>query len=236
MGSIKRQLSKYTPILVGSFILLIATSACGSAATPTSVATTLPPVASTMDLIETQEYQTIESSIAYNAPNTMQKDTPVTIELLLNPSLSSATMAAQVTGTGPVITTGIEITPITKAVLTSPDKDAFTILSIDSPEQVVSSTETTKWRWFVTPKKGGLQLLILTIYRQVHLQDQDYWPEVATYTSSIDVNVTWVQWITSQDWEWVFGSGGFVALLLAIYIGLVKPWIDNRNRPKHAKS
>ena len=155
--------------------------------------------------IDTFIRQRTDASIAFNAPNTMKLDETLTINLLMNPSLTDQQLATQVTGSGPVKTATIEITPRMRAILIAADADALTIQPIqDNSEQVISGTETTQWSWMVTAKKAGLQTLTLTIFRLVQYEGKDYWRNVQAYQAQIKVNVTFWQKIASIDWKWLF--------------------------------
>jgi hypothetical protein len=216
-----------------------ATAAPATAAPATvAPATAVPPTATTQPIstltiqeqftqIDTILRQTTDASIAYNTPNTMKLDETVTIELLMNPSLSAQQLKSQVTENGEVTTATINITPRIRAKLTAADEDTFIIQPIqDSAEQIISGTETTKWSWMITAKKVGLQTLILTIYRLVKYEDQDYWREVETYKASIKVKVTLWQKIMSIDWKWLFSL---------LPISLIWAWIAKRFQSKRTK-
>ena len=59
--------------------------------------------------------QSMQSSFAFNAPDSMKLNDTVTMELLLNPSVSASELEKQVTESGPVTTGTLEITPRMKA-------------------------------------------------------------------------------------------------------------------------
>lgn len=157
------------------------------------------------DQIDSTIRQKTNASIAFNAPERMKLEETITINLLMNPALSDQQLATQVTGSGPVKTATIEITPRMRAILVAADADALTIQPIqEDPEQVISGTETTQWSWMVTAKKAGLQTLTLTIFRLLQYEGKDYWRNVEAYQAQIKVNVTLWQEIASIDWKWIF--------------------------------
>ncbi len=162
------------------------------------------------DEIDRQLRESLKSHIALNKPKEMERDKTATVELLLNPSLTEASLATQLVDEGNFITSTadpnlffapsgdansietseIKITPLMKAVLSSQDPDAFFVTELhDNSEQVISSVETTKWTWEVTAKKKGKQTLILVIYRLVNLNGKDHWREVETYKTDIIVEL-----------------------------------------------
>ena len=170
--------------------------------------------------------QSMKSSFAYNSPSNMKLDDTATIELLLNPSVSSEQLGSQVTEPGTVSSGSINITPRMKAELIAQDPEAFSIRSIpENPVQLISGTETTRWHWLVTARKRGAQTLTLIIYRLVQYQGQDYWREVQTYKADIQVNVTLGQVLGSLDWKWIIGI-----LVTAIAIPAFWRWFDLRKK------
>jgi hypothetical protein len=170
--------------------------------------------------------QSMQASIAYNAPTAMDLGDTVTIELLLNPAKSPVQLGEQVTEPGTPVTATIEITPRMKAELLTQDKDAFVIQPIHaSAEQIISGTETTKWSWYATAKKDGTQNLTIVIYRLVKIDSQEYWREVETYKANINVKVTFVQRITSLDWKWILGI-----LVTALLVPAFWRWYDQRRK------
>ncbi len=206
---------------------------------PLPTATILDPVQEQLAQIDENLRQFLSASIVFNTPETMQLNETVTIELLLNPSLSEEEMEllmttpssgkeseGQVTVTGPVVTETIEITPRMKAKLLAQDPDAFIIQAIHSDaEQVISGTETTEWSWLVTAKTGGSQTLTLIIYRLVKFEGQEYWREVETYRADINVDITFGQRLKSLDWKWIVGI-----LVTALLIPFFWRWYDRRKK------
>jgi hypothetical protein len=121
-------------------------------------------------------------------------------------------------------TSQIEITPRMKAVLLAQEPDAFIIQEMhDNAEQVVSSVNTTTWRWTVTAQKEGSQTLELIIYQLVKYDDKEFWHEVETYKSSIVVYVTVSDRIKSLDWKWIASA------ILIPLIAVIWNWIRNKN-------
>ena len=221
------------PFVVVLFSFL---SACGPAATATSAPTTSAPAATqSSGLITIQEQfaqidkvlsQSMKSSFAYNSPSSMKLDETATLELLLNPSATTEELGNQITESGTVNTGVINITPQMKAELIAQDPEAFSIRSIpEDPIQLISTTDTTKWQWLVTARKGGTHTLTLIIYRLIQFQGQDYWREVETYKANIYVNVTIAQMLGSIDWKWFLGL-----LLTAIAIPAFWRWMDQRKK------
>jgi hypothetical protein len=157
--------------------------------------------------------QSVQSSIAYNVPGAVTLDSTVTIELLLNPSITPTQLSGQITANGEVVTAQIEVTPRMKAELISKNGEALAIQPIHANAvQLVSNIATTRWAWLVTGKKGGQQKLLLVIYRLIKFEDQEFWREVKSYEAEINVEVTLGQRLQSLGWGWP------VALFLTIFL------------------
>lgn len=173
------------------------------------------PVEEQLERVDQVLNQSIQSSIAYNVPETVALDKAVTIELLLNPSASPTQLAGQIIENGEIVTATIEITPMMKAELIPQDGEALTIQPIHSDAvQLVGSADTTRWSWLVTARKSGPQKVLLVIHRLIKFEGQDYWREVKAYEALLDVQVPWVQRL--QPWGWI--TGVFVAVLFAFLL------------------
>jgi len=212
-----------------------------------------------LELVQAELNKSLKGKFTYAAPSSMRLNESLPIELLLNPSLSAEELGTQivessglVTSTadpGVLLTTGgdevkvvaneVDITPLMKAVLIAGDPQAFDIQPLHENEiQLVGKNTTTKWQWLVTPRKAGTQKIILVMYRQVNVDNREYWPSVETYRADIDVNVTFVQRLLMLDWKWIAGI-----LASALLIPAFWRWYDQRQkqndqtpRPKHKGS
>ncbi len=196
--------------------------------------------------VDRQFQEVLSANIVYNVPESMKREETITIELLLNPSMSQAQLATQLVerssfltstaeagklvtkagGNIEVITSAVEITDRMKAVLQSQKPGAFEIQELhDSADQPISATDTTKWRWSVTAKEEGEHTLELVLNRLVKYEGKEYWVEVQSYRADIKVRVTAMQWLESQDWKWLLGI-----LLTALLIPLFFRWVDSRRK------
>ncbi len=202
---------------------------------------------SAFDEIDIQLKKTLKGNIAFNKPEQMKWDETSIIELILSPSLSESALATQVVERGnlatstaepgvlvspngetvTVQTSQIEITPRMKAVLLSQDLEAFTVKDMhDNAEQVVSTVETTTWRWSVTAKKEGSQTLELVIYQLVKYDGKEFWHEVETYKANIVVEVTAMDRFKSWNWYSIIGA---VVAVVGSVLGVWK-WLDERKK------
>lgn len=187
-------------------------SACGGTpateapvSTEAPIVTPGPPLAS-MDLIDTILRTANSGSIAYNAPETLKMDETIKIQLLLSPTQSPEELQQKIVESGQLVSATIEVTPLMKAVLRPADSEAFAIQDLhDAAIQLILTGEPTEWKWAVTAKKPGEQTIILSLYRLVKYDGQDYWRLVNTYESRINVTVTIGQRLRAIDWKWLVG-------------------------------
>ena len=173
------------------------------------------PVEEQLQQIDKLLGQSVQSSIAYNVPDRVTLNNTVTIELVLNPSLSPTELAGQLTPSGEVVTALIEITPMMKAVLLPQNQDALAIQPIHADAvQLVSNVDTTRWAWLVTGKNGGPQKMVLVIYRLIRFEGQEYWREVKSYQAEINVQVTFGQQV--QSLGWILPAGGLLLIFILV--------------------
>ena len=209
------------PALVVSLVFIL--SACGSAVIPPST-----PASAGLTSIDNILQSAVTGHIAYNAPAAMQLDQTVDIQLLLSPSTSPDDLKKQIVEAGQVTEAELQITPLMKAELISDDPQAFGIQAFqDNPEQVVVTDAPTQWRWSITAKKSGDQVLALTLYRQVQYNGQVYWRMLDTYKNIIHITVSAKQQLLQFDWKWLVGI-----LLTAILIPALWRFVDQRNKKK----
>jgi hypothetical protein len=209
------------PALVVSLVFIL--SACGSAVIPPST-----PASAGLTSIDNILQSAVTGHIAYNAPAAMQLDQTVDIQLLLSPSTSPDDLKKQIVEAGQVTEAELQITPLMKAELISDDPQAFGIQAFqDNPEQVVVTDAPTQWRWSITAKKSGDQVLALTLYRQVQYNGQAYWRMLDTYKNTIHITVSAQQQLLQYDRKWLVGI-----LLTALLIPALWRFIDQRNKKK----
>jgi hypothetical protein len=216
----KAGLALSTLLLVGLVFVL---AACANAITPAST-----PAPAGLSRIDNVLQNAVTGHIAYNAPAAMGLDQTVDIQLLLSPSASADALKKQIVETGQVTEAELQVTPLMKAELVSDDPQAFTIQAFqDAPEQVVVTDAPTQWRWSVTSKKSGNQVVELTLYRQIQYDGQTYWRMVETYKNTIHITVSAKQLFFQFDWEWLVGI-----VLTAILIPALWRTIDWRQKKK----
>jgi hypothetical protein len=219
--------------------------------TSTPVVTKTPNLTQTMQAlfggIDIQFENLPKGNIAFSKPEKMKKNETASVELRLSTFLSPSTLATQLVSQSNFVTSTanpnvlvdpngenvfidvsqIDITPRMKAVLLPQDSEAFMVTAMhDNAEQVVSSVETTAWRWSVTAKKEGSQTLELIIYQLVKYDGKEFWHEVETYKANIVVEVTPLDQLKSLDWKWI---AGFILTFVGSVLGILS-WQSNRKK------
>jgi len=178
--------------------------------------------------------QSMQSNIAYSAPQEMSLSDTVTVWLDINPPKTPEQLTdeliqneAEMTPAElQVITASVEITDRMYAELTADDEDAFTILPIHSnPEQLISSEETTRWEWRLTAHTPGPHRLNFVIYRLVKYTGLEYWRPVQTYNAAIQVQMTLSQRLAVLDRKWIAGIVIAALLILAYW-----RWMNSRSK------
>jgi hypothetical protein len=221
-------------IILALLSLGLAQIACGSSnphPPPTSISSSPTQAASPgLDSIDNVLKNAVMGTIAYNAPAGMQVNQTVDIQLLLSPAASPEDLEQKIVEAGQVTAAELKVTPLMKAELISDDPEAFSIQAFqDSPEQVIVVDAPTQWRWSITAKKSGNQVLVLVLSRQIQLSGQAHWSMVETYKNTIHITVNPIQPIIDFDWKWLVGI-----LLTAILIPAFWRFIDQRNKKNAA--
>jgi hypothetical protein len=169
---------------------------------------------------------TIESSIAYNKPEKMKLEETVSIELLINPSISSEELSNEIREGGAIGTGTVEISPRMSAYLYTYDSSALIVQPLhNDPEQLIGKTSTTNWSWSIKAIQGGTHTLTLVIFRLVKYDGKDYWREVKSYQSDIQVTVSFGQMLKSLDWKWVLPTVATALLIPGLW-----RWYERRSK------
>ena len=184
-----------------------------------------------LEQIDSLLQDTFSGNLAYNAPQEMRRDETRNIQLLISPVLTSDELEQLITETDPVVSAAVSLTPRMKAELRSASPGSFDILALhDNPEQLLTNVEPTEWNWAVTAREEGQHSLVLTVYRLVEYDNQEYWRQLS-YTNNIEVRVTLGQRLMAFDWYWL---GGIV--LAGLLIPAIWRWLDRlkKSRPDQA--
>jgi len=99
-------------------------------------------------------------NIAFNVPTEMRYAEPHFVELLLSPSLSAADLQAQLEQKAGAESAHIQVSNRMEAKLTGL---GFKIEALQPDLQAVTSQQTTRWKWEVTPTEHGSRTVNLAL-------------------------------------------------------------------------
>jgi hypothetical protein len=205
-----------------------ATASPLATSTETSPATPIP-LPEALATIDAELQNTLEGSIAHNAPEEMTIDGVVDVQLLISPSseiMPPSALASEISAPGQVLSETLEITPWMKAELESSDPEAFFIRAIHSESaQVLSSIEPTEWKWSVLAREPGEQLLYITVYRLLEVEGRENWRAVEEYRHDMNVEVTWAYRLANIGEA--FSSAVIFPVMVILLAGFVT-WLARR--------
>jgi hypothetical protein len=167
---------------------------------------------SSLERVAEKLRELVRGSIAFNTPEEMQVGKTETIELLLSTSSSAEELKQQLTEAGEKEgAEGIPTADRMQARLTG--DPGFVIQAITPEEQAISSEETTKWRWGVTPTQAGEEKkLHLTITALIEVAEETTPRAIDTYNRTImvkEVQKSWGQRVSEfigHNWQWLWTS------------------------------
>lgn len=173
--------------------------------------------------------QAAMGNLAYNVPPSLELDGTAIVQLLLSPNQPETELEASISEEGEVITATLRMMPVMKAELRAADAEAFDIQALHADAaQPISLSDPTEWKWTLQARKGGDQTLVLTIYRPVEHEGQEYWFQ-KSYENTISVRVTLAKRLQQFDWKWIVGI-----LLTALVIPAIWRWVDSRQKKANA--
>lgn len=166
-------------------------------------------------------------NIAYNVPPAMTLGNHKRIELLLSPSLPVQDLQAQLQSQAGAKSATVRVSNRMEAQLTG---TGFSIQALNPSLQAVTSQQTTRWAWEVTPTQPGHQELALNLSAYIQISGHDAPLVVRTYDRNIQVQVTLSQRVSGfiaahGQWLW------FVLIVPAAG-WLRKRWKKRRGKPK----
>src|SRR5215204_4919989 len=149
---------------------------------------------SSLEKVAERLRELVRSSIAFNTPEEMQVGKTETIELLLSTSYSAEELKEQLTEAGEK--EGVEGIPTAERMQARLTGDpGFEIQAITPEEQAISSEDTTKWSWDVTPTQAGKdEKLHLTITALIEVAEGTAPRTIDTYNRTMVVKEVQKSW------------------------------------------
>lgn len=143
-------------------------------------------------------------NIVFNAPESISFAKPQRIELVLSPSLSVAELEAQLQDEAGAEAAHIQVSNRMEAQLTGA---GFATVAQSPGLQAISSRQTTRWQWDVTPTQHGRQTLHLVLSAYIDVAGRDAPLVVRTFDRDIEVNITFPQQVSGfarDNWQWLW--------------------------------
>jgi len=126
-------------------------------------------------------------SVAFNTSSTMRYTQPSPVELLLSPSASAAELQRELEDRVGADSARVRVSPRMEATLTG---KGFGIEALAPDIQAVASTQTTRWKWMVTPTEHGPRTLHLALSAVIDVEGHETPLLVRTFMRDIQVNIT----------------------------------------------
>jgi hypothetical protein len=117
----------------------------------------------------------------------MRYEQPSPVELLLSPSASAVDLQRELEERVGADSDRVQVSPRMEATLTG---TGFGIEALAPEIQAVASTQTTRWKWMVTPTEHGPRTLHLALSAVIDVEGQQTPLVVRTFKRDIQVNIT----------------------------------------------
>jgi len=166
--------------------------------------------------------------IAFNAPDTIEFDETVGIELLLSLTEPPATLQSQLTAIGKKHGYEIRAASQMEATLRPVRDSVFKVVAITPETQTLRAIERTRWAWRVTPLDWGKQELQLTVSAVYQVDGHDAKRALRTFQHNITIQVSpwkYAKVFLKKNWQWAWTT------LLIPVVGWVG-WTVKRARQK----
>lgn len=145
-----------------------------------------------------------KANIAFNTPQTMNRNDTVMIHLLLSFKDAADELKEKIREQGEKESAIIRVAPIMEARLTGPN---FQITAVTPEEQGVSGQDNTEWKWEVKPQASGEQNLHLTLNAIFMVSGSQRKWSVRSFDKTITVQVTTGQQLAGfvgANWQWLW--------------------------------
>ncbi|MGY4517379.1 hypothetical protein ACVWWW_002947 [Lysobacter sp. HA18] len=171
-----------------------------TAASPDDVTTS---AASSTAIVDRLLAQLQPGHVAFNAPQAVNIEQTVLVQLVVSPDANEATLRERIEGPGKVTSESVQVANMMQARLTG---EGFRIVA-QTPERQLVSSGVTEWAWEITPQAPGHHTLNLSLDALVSLDGQTVPRTLRTFRKPIDVDVTTRQRVTSfldANGKWVW--------------------------------
>jgi hypothetical protein len=190
-------------------------------AIPTSIPSPSPSLEESID----EEIKKLpKGRILFNPPKEMKVGEPELVEVRITKSMTEE-LTRDLKGRGAPTIEEINVSTSMKVRLTGIN---FDIKPQNGAAQVIESDKFTKWVFFVTPLKSGIQTLHVRVYVIISIPDYDdkekeY--EVEDWEINVKVNPVW---FLTCNWQFIVGTLIAIVALIISIIGIRKKQREKR--------
>ncbi|GAB1594731.1 hypothetical protein [Lysobacter claricitrinus] len=141
--------------------------------------------------------------VAFNAPQAINIEQTVLVQLVVSPDASEATLRERIEGPGKVASESVQVANTMQARLTG---EGFRIVA-QTPERQLVSSGVTEWAWEITPEAPGRHTLNLSLDALVPLDGETVPRTLRTFRKPIEVEVTARQKLSSfvdENGKWIW--------------------------------
>lgn len=173
--------------------------------------------------------------VAFNTPEHARVAKTLVIEASISTHLRKTELQVLIDEPGKIEIGNLKVSDRMASTLIG---SAFDISPSGPQEQWVSDTEVTSWRWQVTPKTVGEQVMILSFDALININGKDDRRTINTFKRIIKVDVgfpeTFGEWLelvkhTGENISWIWTT--LLVLLGGSGIGGTWAWIKRHRRP-----
>jgi hypothetical protein len=161
--------------------------------------------------------------VAFNAPQAINVEDTVLVQLVVRPGASRAELRERIEGPGRVLDEAVQVANTMQARLTG---EGFRITA-QTPERQLVSSGVTEWAWEITPTAPGRHTLTLALDALVPLDGSVVPRTLRTFRKPIEVDVTAGQRVASfveENGKWVWTT-----LLVPVF-----GWVAKRRKDRKA--
>jgi len=174
--------------------------------------------------------QLVKGKIAYEVPDTMNVGKNYNATVIITKAMNDSILFENF-HQGNFQKEEIKVTTRVKVVLIDPTENNFDITSLNTLEQLVDDTTNTVWKWNITPKRGGDNVLVLRVTVKVLDQLGENYKDIRVFEKTIKVYtpiLTRLRHFIGNYWQWL-------STVIVIPLGIWGYKILSNRRKKNAE-
>ncbi len=164
----------------------------------------------------------IRAKLAYKIPDTMDIGKQYVVEVIITKQLLDNVLYYgfyKNISKDFVLIDSIAISSRVKVSLIDPEEKNFQIKPMNTELQVVDSKSSTAWKWYIRPKTGGYNPLILTVSTRIKDQYGSDYKDIPVFEKTVNVNSNY--WYSTrifleENWQYVL-SGILIPFIVWLF-------------------